>query len=370
MTGGIVRFCALAVALLGSGASLAARVVEPATARAAISSPAAVAQDAALAALATKGRATELAARLESVAGDPTLADVTREWLLDRGLHALARIAPTPAARATVAGLATRAPTVFTRIDPEHGERATPLYDAGATARYVLRQWERSAARAAASAALAARDAGVVARFAAAGATPAAAGIADAFRAASREELAALRGTVAEALSAGRRVDALGLILAERLADAELFVLVLDYADQREALAAVAAARRALDGGAAFAALQRASRRADIASAAVLEIGRLAKQDPAARRFLFDALADPAISPSAATGLARLDDAAVVAEIGRRLASARSEGERRVLVLALRLDGGPSARAELERFLREGGGSPGLQAKTRRWLER
>jgi hypothetical protein len=370
MTGGIVRFCALVVALLGSGTSFAARVVDPATARAAISSPAVAARDASLTALAARGQASELAARIESIARDATLADVAREWLLDRGLHALSGIAPTPAARASVTRLGARAPTVFTRVDPEHGERAIPLYDAGATARFVLRNWERSAARAAATAALAARDPGVVSRYAAAAATPAGAGIADAFRDGSREELAALRGTVADALSAGRRVDALGLILAEQLADAELFVLLLDYAGEREALAAVAAAGRVLDGGAAVAALQRASRRADIASAAVLEIGRLAGQDPAARRFLFDALADPGIAPSAAAALARLGDDAVVAELGRRLASAGSEEERRVLVLALRLDGGASARADLERFLREGGGSPALRAKTLRWLER
>jgi hypothetical protein len=370
MTGGIVRICALALALGASTPALGARVVDAAHARQAISTPAVMARDASLAALAAEGRATEIAARLEIIAHDNSLEDVAQEWLLDRGLHALAKIEPSPAARATVTRLTARAPTVLTRIDPDHGDRATPLYDAGATARFVLRNWERRAARTAAQAGLAARSTLVVARFADAASEPVRSGIADAFRAAPTAEIATQRGAVAAALAQGRRVDALALILAERLADRELFSQLVEYADEREALAALAAARRALDPTAAFETLVRASRRADIASAAVLEAGRLAANDAAARRFLFEALADPGIAPSAAAALAALGDPGVSAEIGRRLSIARTDGERRVLVLALTLDGGPAARTELDRFARSGAGSPQLQAKTRRWLER
>lgn len=368
MAGGIVRICALALALGASAPALGARVVDPATARAAISIPAVTARDAGLAALAAEGRATLLAARLELIAHDGTLSDVAQEWLLDRGLHALARLEPSPAARATVTRLAARAPIVYTRADPDHGERATPLYDAGATARFVLHRWERHAARAAAKADLAARRTSAVARFADAASEPARSGIADAFRAAATAEIAAQRPAVAGALAQGRRVDALALILAERLADSDLFALLVDYADGREALAALAAARSALDANSAFETFERASRRADIASAAVLEAGRLAANDAAARRFLFDALADPGIAPSAAAALAALGDPGVSAEIGRRLSLARTDEERRLLVLALSLDGNPAARAELRRFARSGAASPQLQAKMRRWI--
>ena len=107
MTGGIARYFALACALgLASLSAHAARIVDPASARQAIENPVVVARDAELIALAAGGRATELAARLELIAHDATLADVAQEWLLDRGLHALARIAPTREARATVARLA------------------------------------------------------------------------------------------------------------------------------------------------------------------------------------------------------------------------------------------------------------------------
>jgi len=360
--------CALALGLVAP-AALSARVVDPASARLAVSNPAVTSQDSELAALAAAGRATELAARLERIAHDATLNDVSREWLLDRGLHALARIAPTAPARAAVSRLAARQPIVYTRVETEHGRRATPLSDAGATARFVLRAWDRRAARDAAAADLAAGRSAVVDRFAVeAGA--AIDGIVEAFRSAPLAQLPAQRAAILNAIAAGRRVDELALVLADRLADPELFAHVVDHADERVALAAIAAAGRALDVRAALAVLTRASRRADIASAAVLAIGRLAANDGAARRLLFDALAEPDLGPSAAAALARLADPAVSAEVGRRLAAAPDESSRRLAVLALRLDGSPAARAELERFAEGGRGSPQLQTEVRRWLER
>lgn len=375
MAGGTFRLGALALTLgLAAGPALAARIVDPAAARQSIQSTAVVSRDAQLSALAADGHATELAAQLEEIARDTTLIDVAQEYLLDRGLHALARIPPTPNARASVARLTARAPTILARIDPDHGDRATPLYDAGATARFVLRTWDRNAARALAASALAAGSTRPVERFAGSGpakvAAPERAGITDAFRAAPIAELAAQRAVVADALQGGLRVDALGLILAERLADPALFALVFDYADEAVALAAIPAAAHILDASSALAALARASRRADIASAAMLETGRLAASEAAARHLLYEALADPGLGPSAAAALGRLSDPGVCAELGQRLAKARSEEERRLLVLALRLDPQPAARAELERFAKAGAGSPQLQREVRRWLAR
>ena len=356
---------------LAADAAFAARVVNPASARRAVSSPVVLAQDGELAALAAAGRSTELATRLERIAHDATLNDVAQEWLLDRGLHALAGTAPSPAARASVARLAYRQPLVYARIDPDHGDRATPLYDAGATARFVLRHWDRIAARDVAAAEIAARRPTPVARFAsAAEEDPVRDGIADAYRSAPPAALASQRAAVADAMAQGRRVDALGLILAGRLADAALFGLVFDYADEPVALAAIPAVARTLDGAAAFALLARASRRADVASAAVLEIGRLAASDAAARQFLFESVAEPDIGPSAAAALARLGDPAVTAEIGRKLAASDDEPARRRLVLALKLDASPAAKDELTRFVKAGKGSAALQKEVRQWLER
>ena len=375
MAGGNARIFALALALsLGGPAVHAARVVDPASARQAISNPAVIALDAELTSLATANRATELAARLEVIARDPALTDVAQEWLLDRGLHAIARIAPTSEARGAVARLSARRPTVYTRVDPDHGERATPLYDAGATARFVLRNWDRVAAREAARENLAAGATAAVGRYSARGriegADPVRAGIADALRAAPLAQLPAQRAAITDSFARGDRVDELGLILAERLADRDLFVRVLEMADEPVALAAVSSIARSLDARSALAALVIASRREPIASAAVLEIGKLARNDDAARRFLFDSVSAPDIGPSAAAALAALHDPAVSADLGRRLATAKSEESRRLLVLALRLDASPAARVELERFTKADAGSAQLQKEVRQWLVR
>jgi hypothetical protein len=370
--GRTTRILGLALALgLAAGPASSARVVDPASAKRETSSPLVTAQDAELTALAAASRATELAARLERIAHDAALPDVAREWLLDRGLHALAGIAPAPVARDSVARLATLRPQVFALVDPDHGDRATPLYDAGATARFVLRAWDRAAARDIAAAGLAAGRTDAIARFAVARmGSPAAEGIADAFRAAPASLLAGQRAAVASTLVAGAKADALALILAERLPDADLFGLVFDYADEPVALAAIPPAGRALEASFALEVLARASRRAEIASAAVLEIGHLAEHDAPARRFLLDALAEPEIGSSAAAALARLGDPAVSGQIGQRLAASRDEAERRRLVLALRLDASPAARDELARFAGSGAGSAPLRKEVRQWLER
>jgi hypothetical protein len=373
MGGGRVRYTliALALALAGQSAT-AARIVDSASARRAITNSAIVAVDAEISALAADRRATDLAARLDLIANDRTITDVAQEWLLDRGLHALARLEPTPRSQETVLRLISRTPIVYTQVDPDHGDRATPLYDTAATARFVLRNWDRNAARDAARADLAAQRAAAVERFAGRAGDgrqdAVRAGIADAFRVATPLPLSSQRAAIVEALTAGRPVDELALIAAERLADAELFDLVFGLADEPVALAAIPAVTRALDSQTAFGRLAIASRRADIASAAVLEIGRLARNDGAARQFLFDAIETGDLGPSAATALAALGDPAVAAELGRRLEMARSEDSRRLIVLALRLDSSAASREQLRRFAASKRGSAELQRETRQWL--
>jgi hypothetical protein len=375
MAGGIARTVAVALATsLAVQVAGAATVVDPASARRAVTHPAAAAVDAELASLAGSGRTSELAARLEVVAADRAMAAVAREWLVDRGLHRLAALDSSPPARAALRRLAGLAPTVFARIDPDHGDRPTPLYDAGATARFVLRAWDRRDARIAASRALAAGSTAPVARFASRpgedASDPVRAGIAEAFRASDVRQLLVQRAAVVDALGRGNRVDGLALVLAERLADAELYRLVVGHADEAAALAALPSAARRLDPRSAFDVLATASRRADIASAAVLALGKLAASEPAARAYLLDAVTAPDIGPSAAAALAALADPTIPAALGGRLDSADSEAARRLLVLALRLDASPAARVELERFAARKLGSRESQRELRQWLAR
>ena len=115
----------------------------------------------------------------------------------------------------------------------------------------MLRNWDRNAAREGARADLAAGVTTAVDRFssrgAIEGADPVRAGVADAFRAAPLAQLPAQRAAIAESVARGRRVDEIALIVAERLADRELFGLVFDNADEPVALAAVSGVSRSLD---------------------------------------------------------------------------------------------------------------------------
>lgn len=372
MPGGKLKVLALMLCLAG-GLAHGAAVVDPAAARRAITQASVVAADAELAGFARAGNVTALASALDRIAIHPALDDVEREWLLDQGLHELARLAPTPEARVTVARLALRPPTVFTQADPEHGAHVTPLYDVGATARFVMRSWERAGARELALADLRAGRGAAVARFAAtSGGTrdPVRAGIVDAFQEAPERLIELQRAPILSAIALGRRVDELALVLAERLADAELLELVIGNADAPVALAAVEAVPRTFHRQAALELLASATRRAEIGSAAMLAIGGLAKDDGAARDLLFSAIEDPELGASAAAALAGLSDPGVAAELGRRLRASRSESSRRLYALALRLDPGLAAREELRRFAATRTGSGELQREVQLWLRR
>jgi len=350
--------------------AFAAQVIDPAAARRAIAEPTVAAAGATLSALAESGRTSELALQVRRISIDRTLEPVAREWLLDRGLHALARLQPTPEARAVVQLLAGRPPEVFGRIDPDHGDHATPLYDTGATARFVLRAWQRSDARAAAEADLTAGRTQLIERFAASPGGPEREGIIEAIEHAPPARLAVQRNAAAAAMSTGARVDEVALLLARRLADVELASLVIGHADARVALDALRLLPSVMDSQSAFRLLAEASRRADIASAAMLAIGRVARQDATARSFLFEQIDDPELGASAATALSSIDDPAIAAEIGRRLRTTSSDTARRHFVLALQLDGGSAARDELGRFIATRQGSAQLRSEVRQWLDR
>ncbi len=351
----------------------AAQVTSLAAARHAIAEPRIAALETELSAAAQSGATDALARLLQNILADPQMEPTAREWLLDRGLHELAQLSPTPAARAVVEQLALRAPSVFVRADPDHGSFAVPLYDAGATAGFVIDSWQRAEARDEAGAALLAGQTSPVERFALRAGTaepdPVRAGIVDAFAAAPVAGLASQRETIIAAIDQGRRVDELALVTGRRLGDRELLDHVIGNGVAPVALAAVREVARVLDSVAALESLSVAGRRPEIASTALLEIGTLARQGGPARDFLYRAIDDPLSGPSAAAALGALHDPAVALELGRRLRLARTEQSRRLLVLALGLDGSQSARLELQRFAETRTGSPQLQNVVREWLE-
>lgn len=361
-------FCAL---WLAAATVHAQQVVQSSAVQKATASAAATEQAQRLSALAARNATGELVAELQRLAQDPAAASIIHEWLLDRGLHELSRLQPTPAATSLLHTISQRAPRIFVQVDPDHGTHAVPLYDPGATARFVLRKWDRRQARDEASAALAANLNTPIERFAADNSTPdtdaAKAGIVDAFRAATPQTLARYRNIIAAAMARGDRLDEIAAITAERLADADLYSLVMGHADAVVALDAMKRARTLL-GDPALDVLIVASGRQDIASAALLEIGRMAESNPQARAHLLATLGDPAAGPSAAAALAALHDPTVAAEIGQRLRTSKKESERRQMALALKLDGSQAARAQLDQFVKTRSGSAKLRSEVRAWL--
>jgi hypothetical protein len=355
--------------LLTAAAAAEAVIVDPAGARRAANAPAAAARQTRVEQLAMRGSPDALAGELRRVLTDPMLEPVAREWLLESGLHALRQLPPTDASRALATELATRAPRVFTRVEPEHGRHAVPLYDPGAAARFALSDWTRVEARTAAarSLALGSREALAIWQREDS-ASPVRDGVADAFFAADAAALRIQRPAIVAALRSGRDVDTLALVLARRLRDAELYSLTIGYAESATALTAVRSVVRDLDPGAALRVLTEAAGRDSIASAALLAAGRLASAEPTARDVLFERLTDPVSGQSAAAALARLDDTGVVAELAARLQGTSDEPTRRRIALALRLNGSPAARDALARMVEAGQGSAQLRSEITAWL--
>jgi hypothetical protein len=322
--------------------------------------------------LADRRATDELVNAIRGLPQTAAKGSIAHELLLDRGLHELGRTPPTPAARALVEQTARLPPTIYVRVDPDHGSHAAPLYDPGATARFVLNQWTRIAARDEALTALASGQRWPLERYAQSEAPAerdaAKAGVVEAFEQAPARTLANMRDALAAALRGGERIDELAAVAAERLRDAELFTLVLAHADAPVALRALGKMSRALSAAEQFDSLRAAAQRAELASAATLQIGRLAAEDPRARSHLFEQLADPGVADSAAAALASLHDPAIAAELGRRLESEPREDIRGRLALALQLDGSPAARIELAGFVAARSGSAQLRKDVGAWL--
>jgi hypothetical protein len=364
--------CLAALASATHAREVAREVVTRSAARGVATQSATLTRAQRLTALRESGAADALVAEIEQLIADRSQTALARESLLDRGLHELARVPPTPAGRSLLERVARQEPQIFVRVDPDHGTHAVPLYDPAATARFVLKQWDRTTARQLALSALAANGTWPLERFARDATPPTQdavkAGIEDAFRTVDAATLAGCRESIIAALGRGDRIDEIAALSAARLRDAELAQLVVGHADADVALNLVRRVPDVLDSAAALDVLIAASRRQEIASASLLAMGRVARRDTRAKEYLFDALNDGSSAPSSAAALASLQDPDVVALLGRNLQTAKHESMRRTLALALQLDGSPAARAQLDKFAKSRLGSAQLQKEIRAWL--
>lgn len=264
-----------------------------------------------------------------------SMSTLERELLAERTALALAGGPPDAAGRELIAELKRRPAVVYVRLaDAGHQLRA-PLYDPAAQARLTERRWAVEAVAARAGRRLAAggvldladyRGHADDARLDAG----AAAGLAAALERAPAHALPAQREMLGEALAAGEPVAAALLVIARRLADPESSALLIEYGDNRAALAALVASA-ALDPPRRYALLETAAAREDIASAALLAMAPLTESLAAASQALLARLGDPSLGASAALALARSRDpsirgrlAGIAADDTRPLAATRA----------------------------------------------
>jgi hypothetical protein len=371
-----LRAVLLAVALVAVPAASvpAAALLKTEEVRAKLETPAAAAIANELSQLEARGATLEIVLLLRERVLAGALDDAAREALLDRGIHALARLPPRPASRSFVSELVNREPRVFVLADPEQGPRGVPLYDVGATAKFAQRSWQRLESREAAAAAIVRREARVVEAYAAIVSTPDVdarkAGTLEAFESASTLDLLAFRPVLVASMEAGGHADELLSLFAKRLSDADLYALLFDRAGDGTAVRAIRDVPGVLHADAAVSVLQAAMQRQELASAALLNLAELARTHAGARQLLLETLHHPVHGASAAAGLGKLHDPALAAELGRSLATATVEATRRHIALALQFDGSESARQQLQRFAQSGKGSRELRKEIAAWLAR
>lgn len=312
------------------------------------------------------GDATGLARHMTEVKADSTLSDPARERLLHDGAMSAARLRPNDALESVVRQLASYESRTLIWTD-EHGYRETrPLFDFTATSRHVRRVWAEERSRAEAALAIGAGDFGIVARYARATASERA-GIAAAFREAPAARLSALQAILMDAFDRGEAVDDLAVIVAARTRDTALMETVVSAATPD-------ATRRAIDtlllpewSGESSRLLEITAARDDVGSAAVLAMGRLAVNDPGVLDFLFAALGGPS-GTSAASALARIADADIVARLSAVLRTSDDNITRRHALLGLRLADSAAASAALTAFARDPAAPPQLVKEVPPWL--
>ncbi len=328
--------------LVAAGPAAGQRLVmERATAAKAADQPAARQALASLAGHHDRADTPGLVAATRRLAADPVLGPAGRDRLLVEAARHLAAMPDHSEGRRFLEEMAAGTSAVWVPAEEAAGFVQLPLYDVAAHARFSLQELDVRAAARDLAPRVARGDTELVqkAREAAPGSV---------FRRGLARALIDHRpgGTLADALAAELPGDpTLGsLILAARdPADDASLLAVLDHGDAESALRAVALTRQR-PGAEALRLLRRAARRPDLASPAVLEAGRRLDQDPAAQQWLEDLLGDPRRGASAAAGLARWGDAALIDRLAARIAGEADELTARHLLLVLRLS--PTAAAD------------------------
>ncbi|UCC13617.1 MAG: hypothetical protein JSW21_09555 [Gammaproteobacteria bacterium] len=316
--------------------------------------------------LASDRDAGGLARHLAKLKSERGLTTREKEKLLHETVRAASALDPVPDLRREVEDMtAYRSQTQALWNEHGHTERRI-AYDIAAAARHALRVWNEDDARRYAKAALDRYNTDLIERYLVAAETDRR-GIETAFREATPGQLAFHGQELEDGLHAGKSVGALAAIAARKTGDVRLMHVVLAESSTQVALESLSTIDAISWPGAATALFMTAARRPEIASAALLGLGRLAVSDMDARDILLDNLGGPN-GASAAAALGRLNDDRVIAQLKDVLFLETDETRVRHALLALRLSGSSSAKAILADFANQPTTSPDLASEVPPWL--
>lgn len=318
--------------------------------------------------LAEAGNTRAYVTQLESLTRDRSHPESVRTILLHDGLLTLADMPPVAEIETWLHAQSLQDRNLRTTITDEGHTLEMPVYDVGAAARFALGGWTRQRAYTHATEHLRAGSFDIGATFASGGNLAQREGYARAFVAATDEQLTAARDVIVGALNSGQPVESLALTVAVRLQDRGLAGALVERGHGRTLLTMLRPLADAFPAHDAFVFIESASRRTDIGSAAIAEMGRLAEDLPDARTWLVRQLGDSTTGSAAALALARNSDPALITDLENVLSKGRDDLRRSRAALALQLNGTPAARAALQRYA--GGADPddALQTEVRRWL--
>ena len=306
-------------------------------------------------------------AALQNIAADEGLSQASREQVLHDFALALREQPDSTAGRHALRWLTGYQSQVYVQHE-ERGPATIPLWRVAGVAQGTLTLWDRA-------------DTGSAARQLRAGATDLAGAMAratsvqdalalqEAMKLVSPAELAPHRESLLAMLATN---DAMAPAVAEaalQLQDAELSRAVLASGDRRTAARHIAGIGARLPSATAFALLRDASADSELASAAIIEIGKSASALPAARAFLLEALGDPEHGASAAAALAGMRDDEMVQAVSAELESSDDQTLQSQAALMLALDGSPLARESLRKFTLRRDVSRELRQELSIWLQ-
>jgi len=336
------------IALLATSSTTAAPVIIESKAAHAAELEAVKGHRASIQALADRNDAAGLMLALDQFDADTNIDPAVRDHLLETTLLQLSRTTPDPATRAAVSRYGNRPVTTFVRLHEERGQPAVPLYDLAAAARLTIRVWNTADAMEWVSMALRAgrwQPGDFLQPQLGLPLQAWQAGTQRALESADRALVAATKSALLQSQTLSNEYDALVLTAGTRLGDADLYGAVIGQGGTHYARLAIRSVYRALGFADATRLLMSASARPELVSAAILELGAHASNDPAIRDWLLNQLGDPVNGASAALALARIADDEVLNGIQAVILGDASELTKLRAALVLRISDSPAAQS-------------------------